>query len=83
MRGSIVTIAEEGPTPDSEEEIAALWPEYPYDEHPTIVSGGGVVDGVFEQNATRNATRNPVRPALPPGVVDALERVQDRLGVLA
>jgi penicillin amidase len=63
----------------SEEEIAALWPAYPYDEHPPIVSGGGVVDGVFEQNATGNGTRNPTRPAYPPGVVTALERVKERV----
>ena len=41
-------------------------------------SSGGVVDGVFEQNATGNATRNPRRPAYPRDVVDALERVQER-----
>ncbi|GAA1917417.1 penicillin acylase family protein [Nocardioides hwasunensis] len=61
------------------EEIAELWPAYPFDQHPPIVSGGGVVDGVFEQNATGNGTRNPRRPAYPPGVVDALERVQQRV----
>ncbi len=66
-------------TPD---EIASLWPDYPYDEHPPIVSGGGVVDGVFEQNATANGTRNPRRPAYPPGVVDALERVQDTVAAM-
>ncbi len=66
-------------TPD---EIAALWPEYPYDTHPPIVSGGGVVDGVFEQNATGNGTRNPRRPAYPPGVVKALERVQDTVAAM-
>ncbi len=66
-------------TPD---EIASLWPEYPYDEHPPIVSGGGVVDGVFEQNATGNGTRNPRRPAYPPGVVAALERVQDTVAAM-
>ncbi|WP_210649249.1 penicillin acylase family protein [Nocardioides sp. SYSU D00065] len=64
------------------EEIAALWPAYPYDDHPPIVSGGGVVDGVFEQNATGNATRNPRRPAYPPAVVDALERVQESLDAM-
>ena len=52
-------------------------PDYPYDEHPPIVVRGAVVDGVFEQNATGNGTRNPRRPAYPPGVVEALERVQD------
>ncbi len=63
----------------TDDEIAALWPEYPYADHPPIVSGGGVVDGVFEQNATGNATRNPRRPAYPDEVVAALEQVQDRL----
>ena len=45
------------------EEIAELYPAYDFDGHPPIVGTGGVVDGVFEQNATRNATRNPRRPA--------------------
>ncbi|RYB92425.1 penicillin acylase family protein [Nocardioides glacieisoli] len=63
-------------------EIASLWPAYPYDENPPIVSGGGVVDGVFEQNATANATRNPRRPAYPPGVVKALRRVQDTVAAM-
>ena len=49
----------------TEDEVDALWPRYPYDDHPPIVEGGGVVDGVFEQNATGNATRNPRRPAYP------------------
>ena len=63
----------------TEAEVDALWPSYAYDEHPTIVQGGGVVDGVFEQNATGNATRNPRRPAYPQAVIDALEQVQERI----
>lgn len=66
----------------TEDEIASLWPDYPFDEHRPIVTGGGVVDGVFEQNATGNATRNPRRPAYAPGVVAALERVRDRLDAM-
>lgn len=66
----------------TEDEIASLWPEYPFDEHEPIVGGGGVVDGVFEQNASGNATRNPRRPAYAPGVVAALERVRDRLDAM-
>ncbi|PKH38055.1 penicillin amidase [Nocardioides alpinus] len=66
----------------SAEEIAALWPEYDATAHPPIVSGGGVVDGVFEQNATANGTRNPRRPAYAQGVVAALERVQDRIDAM-
>lgn len=63
-------------------EISQLWPDYPFDEHPPIVEGGGVVDGVFEQNATGNGTRNPRRPAYPRGVVEALERVQERVAAM-
>ena len=63
----------------SADQVAQLWPDYPYPDHPPIVSGGGVVDGVFEQNATANGTRNPRRPAYPRAVVSALERVQDSL----
>ena len=51
----------------TEDEIASLWPAYPFDEHPPIVSGGGVVDGVFEQNASGNATRNPAGRRTPRG----------------
>ena len=63
----------------TEEEIAQLHPEYPYAEHPPIVSGGGVVDGVFEQNASGNATRNPRRAPYPTAAVAALEQVRDRI----
>ena len=63
-------------------QIDQLWPGYPFDEHPPIVEGGGVVDGVFEQNASGNGTRNPRRPAYPPAVVDALERVQERVAAM-
>ena len=66
----------------SAEEIDLLWPEYDFADHPPIVSGGGVVDGVFEQNATANGTRNPRRPAYSQEVVAALERVQDRLDAM-
>ncbi len=66
----------------TEAEVDALWPDYPFDEHPTIVQGGGVVDGVFEQNATGNATRNPRRPAYPRAVVRALEQVQQRMDAM-
>ena len=59
------------------EEVAQLYPEYPYDRHPPIVGSGGVVDGVFEQNASGNATRNPRRPAYSREMVEALEGVRD------
>ncbi len=62
----------------SPDEVASLWPAYDATDHPPIVSGGGVVDGVFEQNATGNGTRNPRRVAYAPEVVEALERVQER-----
>ena len=66
----------------SADEIAALWPEYDAVAHPPIVSGGGVVDGVFEQNATANGTRNPRRPVYPQSFVSAFERVQDRIDAM-
>jgi penicillin amidase len=66
----------------TEEEIAQLHPAYPFAEHPPIVAGGGVVDGVFEQNASGNATRNPRRAPYPDEVVDALEQVRDRVAAM-
>lgn len=62
-----------------EEEIAQLYPDYDHEAHPPIVGTGGVVDGVFEQNASGNATRNPKRPAYPAEAVDALRRVQEQV----
>ncbi len=56
-------------TPD---EIAQLYPARDTQAQPPIVEAGGVVDGVFEQNASGNATRNPRRPAYGPAVVRAL-----------
>lgn len=61
-----------------QDEIDLLHPPYPSAEHPPIVSGGGVVDGVFDQNASGNSTRNPRRATYPPEVVAALERVRER-----
>lgn len=46
-----------------EERAADLFPEYPYDQHPPIVTGGAVVDEVYEQDATSSDTRLPQRPA--------------------
>ncbi len=66
----------------SPEEMAALYPAYDMDGHPPIVGQGGVVDEVFEQNATRNSTRNPRRPAYNDETVRALTDLQaglDRL----
>ncbi|MGA8256106.1 MAG: penicillin acylase family protein [Nocardioides sp.] len=51
------------------ERAAELFPAYPYAEHEPIVSGGAVVDGVFEQDATDDDTRNPKRPAFAPGLL--------------
>jgi len=54
------------------EEIAELYPAYDVEAQPPIVEAGGVVDGVFEQNASGNATRNPRRPAYNDDIVRAL-----------
>lgn len=60
-----------------------LFPSYSYDEHPPAVTQGKVVDGVFEQNATKNDTRLPTRVAPSPaldgapvaGALDGLSRL--------
>ena len=52
-------------------QVDELYPPYPYDENTPIVDQGGIVDGVFEQDATGNSTRLPKRPS-PPYGVDAL-----------
>lgn len=57
------------------DEIAYLYPAYPYDRHEPIVKQGAVVDRVFEQDATSRDTRLPTRPGLPEEMVTALERL--------
>jgi penicillin amidase len=59
----------------SRREIAQLFPPYPYARHRPIVDQGGVVDGVYEQDATRGGSRRPARAGLAPGMVRALEGV--------
>ncbi len=64
------------------EEIATLFPPYPYGRHRPIVGQGAVVDGVFEQEATTGGTRRPARPPLGPRALRALgsvDRVMDGL----
>jgi penicillin amidase len=61
------------------EEIAELFPSYPYDRHRPIVDQGAVVDKVFEQDATSSSTRKPSRPPLDPAAGRALEQVQQVL----
>jgi len=57
------------------EQIAELFPAYPYDRHRPIVRQGGVVDGVFEQNAHGSGSRKPSRPAPAPAALAALRSV--------
>ena len=57
----------------SAEEIAELYPPYPYDRHRPIVDRGGVVDGVFEPEASGSSTRRPTRPPLSDAVLAALD----------
>ena len=61
------------------EEIESLYPAYPYDRHQPIVGQGGVVDGVFEQDASRSSSRKPARAGLTPELVDALEAMNKGL----
>lgn len=50
----------------SPRQIAELYPPYPYRENRPIVAQGAVVDGVYEQNATKGGSRLPSRPPFPP-----------------
>lgn len=61
------------------EEIADLYPGYPYRRHRPIVNQGAVVDRVFEQDATSGDTRLPTRASISPEVAVALERLQEGL----
>ena len=63
----------------SRAEVEALYPPYPYERHRPIVEQGGLVDGIFEQDARGSDTRNPARPAPSGQVVDALERMDRSL----
>ncbi len=66
----------------SREEIDYLYPRYPYERHQPIVTQGGVVDGVFEQDARGSNTRKPARAPLPPELVDSLERLNEKLAAM-
>ncbi|MGH3508048.1 MAG: penicillin acylase family protein [Nocardioidaceae bacterium] len=59
-------------------EIAALYPDYPHAQNRPIVNQGGIVDGVFEPDATGNSTREPRRPPPRYGAraLDALSRAE-------
>lgn len=46
----------------SKAEIEQLYPAYPYADHTPIVTQGAIVDGVYEQDATKEGTRLPRRP---------------------
>ncbi len=59
-----------------EDDIAELFPPYPYDRHRPIVEQGAVVDGVYEQDAQRGGTRKPARPPFDDAVVAALEELK-------
>lgn len=58
------------------EEVEALWPAYPYERNEPIVSQGALVDGVYEQDATRPGTRLPSRPPLLLAAASSLRRVK-------
>jgi len=57
------------------EQIAELFPPYPYGENEPIVNQGAIVDGVYEQNATVGGTRQPRRP--PPFLAQARTALRD------
>jgi penicillin amidase len=59
----------------SPEDIAELFPDYPFRRHRPIVNQGAVVDGVFEAEAERGGTRLPSRPAYGEQVARTLARL--------
>ncbi|WP_299049962.1 penicillin acylase family protein [uncultured Nocardioides sp.] len=70
----------------SPRETRQLFPGYPYDRNRPIIEDGGLVDGVFEPEATGESTRLP-RPAwgssqrdLLAGVDEALRSIPSPLG---
>ncbi|MGZ4450149.1 MAG: penicillin acylase family protein, partial [Nocardioides sp.] len=63
----------------SAEQVAELYPPYPYAEHAPIVGQGAVVDGDFEQDATTGGTRNPQRPGFGPAARGALRTLRSGL----
>ncbi len=64
------------------EQVAELYPDYPYDEHEPIVQQGAVVDGRYESQATGPGTRNPARPPYTADQVQALADLQDGLDAM-
>ena len=71
-----------------EQRTAQLFPPYPYLQHRPIVTQGAVVDGVWDQSATRStATAAGLAPAVPSDAVEVLratgaasEALTDMLG---
>ncbi len=61
------------------QQIAELFPPYPYRRHRPIVDQGAVVDGVFEQDATSGGTRRPARPPVDPAAIRALDGLEKGL----
>jgi len=64
------------------EEIESLYPAYPFQRHRPIVDQGGVVDGVFEQDARGSDTRQPARAALPNELLEALQGLNEGLNAM-
>ncbi len=61
------------------EDAESLYPPYPFERHRPIVDRGGVVNGVFDQDARGRDTRSPARPALSDALVSSLEELDDGL----
>jgi penicillin amidase len=59
----------------SPEEIADLYPPYPYAEHPPIVTQGAMSSGTWQQDASRR-TRLAGRPAIAAALTRTLEEVE-------
>jgi len=60
----------------TEEEVADLYPPYPFADHAPIVNQGALVGRRYEPEATRPGIRNPARPAYTADQVAALADLQ-------
>ncbi|CAM3445606.1 penicillin acylase family protein [Nocardioides dubius] len=61
------------------EQVADLYPDYPYATHRPIVGQGALVDGRYEPEASKAGTRDPARPPFTADQADALRGVQRAL----
>ena len=66
----------------TDQQVAELYPPYPYDEHPPIVRQGALVDGRYAQDSNGPGARNRAQPAYTADQVAALGELRTGLDAL-